>query len=71
MKIIYVTNCPVSIAHTYLAAEKLEKTAKGTASMNSLPLFLLMIAMSMVVSMLMVIALKCRKQKKESAGKAT
>ena len=71
MKIVYVTKCPVSIAYTYLAAEKLEKTAKGTASVNSLPLFLLMIAMSMVVSMLMVIALKCRKQKKESAGKAT
>ena len=66
MKIIYVTNCPVSIAHTYLAAE----TAKGTASMNSLPLFLLTIAMGMDVSMLMVIAIKGKKQKKESAGKA-
>jgi len=28
MKIIAVTACPTGIAHTYMAAEKLEKTAK-------------------------------------------
>lgn len=29
MKIIAVTACPTGIAHTYMAAEKLEKTAKA------------------------------------------
>ncbi|MFA5263940.1 MAG: PTS fructose transporter subunit IIB [Opitutaceae bacterium] len=29
MKIIAVTACPTGIAHTYMAAEKLEKTAKS------------------------------------------
>ncbi len=38
---------------------------------NSLPLFLLTIGVGTVVSMLMVIALKSRKQKKEFAGKAS
>jgi fructose-specific phosphotransferase system IIB component len=28
MKIVAVTACPTGIAHTYMAAEKLEKTAK-------------------------------------------
>jgi fructose-specific phosphotransferase system IIB component len=29
MKIVAVTACPTGIAHTYMAAEQLEKTAKG------------------------------------------
>lgn len=29
MKIVAVTACPTGIAHTYLAAEQLEKTAKS------------------------------------------
>lgn len=29
MKIVAVTACPTGIAHTYMAAEKLEKTAKA------------------------------------------
>lgn len=29
MKIVAVTACPTGIAHTYMAAEKLEKTAKS------------------------------------------
>jgi fructose-specific phosphotransferase system IIB component len=29
MKIIAVTACPTGIAHTYMAAEKLEKTARS------------------------------------------
>ena len=28
MKIVAVTSCPTGIAHTYMAAEQLEKTAK-------------------------------------------
>jgi len=28
MKIVAITACPTGIAHTYMAAEKLEKTAK-------------------------------------------
>jgi fructose-specific phosphotransferase system IIB component len=28
MKIVAVTSCPTGIAHTYMAAERLEKTAK-------------------------------------------
>lgn len=69
MKIIYMTKYHVSIAHTYLTVEKLEKISGSTASMCILPLFLLTIAVCMVVSMLMVIAIKGKKQKKESADK--
>ena len=29
MKIVAVTGCPTGIAHTYMAAEQLEKTAKS------------------------------------------
>lgn len=29
MKIVAITACPTGIAHTYMAAEKLEKTAKS------------------------------------------
>ena len=29
MKIVAVTACPTGIAHTYMAAEQLEKSAKG------------------------------------------
>jgi len=29
MKIIAITSCPTGIAHTYMAAEQLEKTAKS------------------------------------------
>ncbi|HPO92161.1 MAG TPA: PTS fructose transporter subunit IIB [Phycisphaerales bacterium] len=29
MKIVAVTACPTGIAHTYMAAEQLEKTARG------------------------------------------
>jgi fructose-specific phosphotransferase system IIB component len=29
MKIVAVTSCPTGIAHTYMAAEQLEKTAKS------------------------------------------
>ena len=29
MKIVAITSCPTGIAHTYMAAEQLEKTARG------------------------------------------
>lgn len=29
MKIVAVTACPTGIAHTYMAAEQLEKSARG------------------------------------------
>lgn len=29
MKIVGISACPTGIAHTYMAAEKLEKTAKS------------------------------------------